>query len=70
MPVRMGMWGLGFVAILLWVAVCVPVLASAQIDLIGDVRSQLAQNSFSAAESELRTYYYCVISVIPPLRFK
>jgi thiol-disulfide isomerase/thioredoxin len=52
----MGMWGLGFVAILLWVAVCVPVLASAQIDLIGDVRSQLAQNSFSAAESELRTY--------------
>jgi thiol-disulfide isomerase/thioredoxin len=50
------MWGLVFVAILLWVAVCVPALASTQIDLIGDIRTQLAQNSFSAAESELRTY--------------
>jgi len=28
----------------------------AQGDLVGDVRTQLAQNSFSAAESELRTY--------------
>ena len=53
---RMGKRGLVFVAILLWVPVCVPVPALAQIDLIGDVRTQLAQNSFSAAESELRTY--------------
>ena len=52
----MGKWGLLFVAILLGVPVCVPVLASAQIDLIGDVRTQLAQNSFSAAESELHAY--------------
>jgi thiol-disulfide isomerase/thioredoxin len=52
----MGKWGLVFAAILLWAPVCVPVLASTQIDLIGDVRTQLAQNSFSAAESELRTY--------------
>jgi len=47
----MGKWGLVFAGILLWVA---PI--SAQADLIGDVRAQLAQNSFSAAESELRTY--------------
>ena len=30
--------------------------SSAQADLVGDIRAQLAQNSFSAAESELRTY--------------
>jgi thiol-disulfide isomerase/thioredoxin len=47
----MGKWGLVFAGILLWVA---PI--SAQVDLIGDVRAQLAQNSFSTAESELRTY--------------
>jgi thiol-disulfide isomerase/thioredoxin len=47
----MGKWGLVFVGILLWVA-----SIRAQADLIGDVRAQLAQNSFSAAESELRTY--------------
>jgi hypothetical protein len=54
----MGKWGLVFAAILVWAPVRVPVavLASTQIDLIGDVRTQLAQNSFSAAESELRTY--------------
>jgi thiol-disulfide isomerase/thioredoxin len=52
----MGKWGLVFVAILLWAPVCVPVLASTQIDLIADVRTQLAQNSFSAAESELHVY--------------
>lgn len=50
----MGKWGLAFVATLLWVAVCVPTFA--QIDLIGEVRTQLAQNSFSAAESELHAY--------------
>jgi len=47
----MGKWGLVFVGILLWVA-----SIRAQADLIGDVRAQLAQNSFSAAESELRIY--------------
>ena len=46
----MGAWGPVCVTILLSVS------AVAQGDLIDDVRSQLAQNSFSAAESELRTY--------------
>jgi thiol-disulfide isomerase/thioredoxin len=46
----MRKWGLVFAAILLCVA------SGAQADLIGDVRAQLAQNSFSAAESELRSY--------------
>lgn len=32
------------------------VTSSAQADLIGDVRAQLAQNSFAAADSELRAY--------------
>jgi len=36
-------------------ALCVPFLI-AQIDLIGDVRSDLGQNSFSAAEGKLRDY--------------
>jgi thiol-disulfide isomerase/thioredoxin len=48
---RMGKWGLVFAGIFYWVA---PICAQA--DLIGDVRAQLAQNSFSAAESELRAY--------------
>ena len=30
--------------------------SSAQVDLVDDVRTQLAQNSFAAAESELQTY--------------
>jgi thiol-disulfide isomerase/thioredoxin len=47
----MGKWGLVIAGILLWVA---PICAQA--DLIGDVRTQLEQNSFSAAESELRAY--------------
>jgi thiol-disulfide isomerase/thioredoxin len=47
---RMGAWGSVFVGILLGVS------AVAQGGLIDDVRGQLAQNSFSAAESELRTY--------------
>src|SRR6202158_5370783 len=54
MPFRMGKWGLVFAGILLWAPMYVPVLAQA--DLVGEVRAQLAQNSFSAAESELRTY--------------
>lgn len=36
-------------------AFCVPFL-TAQSDLIGDIRSDLGQNSFSAAEAELRDY--------------
>jgi thiol-disulfide isomerase/thioredoxin len=42
------------VGVLLCFSLNVP--SSAQADLIGDVRAQLAQNSFSAADSELRTY--------------
>jgi len=47
----MGKRPLVFAAILLWVP---PI--QAQADLIGDIRAQLAQNSFSAAESELKNY--------------
>src|SRR5271157_4923949 len=54
MRIQMGTWALVCAGILLWVPLSVP--SSAQADLVGDVRSQLAQNSFSAAESELRTY--------------
>ncbi len=50
----MGKWGLSVAGILLCAPLCVPL--AGQADLIGDVRVQLAQNSFSAAESELRTY--------------
>ena len=46
----MGAWGPVLVGILLCVSL------AAQGDLIDDVRGQLAQNSYSAAESELRTY--------------
>jgi thiol-disulfide isomerase/thioredoxin len=46
----MAVWALVFLGILFGV----PVVA--QTDLIGDVRAHLAQNFFSAAESELRTY--------------
>jgi len=51
MRIRMGKWPLVFAGILFWVA---PL--GAQADLIGDVRAQLAQNSFSTAESELKNY--------------
>jgi thiol-disulfide isomerase/thioredoxin len=51
----MGKWGLACAGILFYVAPW-GALSSAQADLVGDVRAQLAQNSFSAAESELRTY--------------
>jgi thiol-disulfide isomerase/thioredoxin len=47
----MGQWCLVFAGILSGVA-----LSFAQADLIVDVRVQLAQNAFSAAESELRAY--------------
>ncbi len=44
--------------ILVSALLCCPssIPTSAQTDLVGDIRAQLAQNSFSAAESELRTY--------------
>jgi thiol-disulfide isomerase/thioredoxin len=47
---RMGAWGSVLVGILLGVS------AVAQGGLIDDINGLLAQNSFSAAESELRTY--------------
>lgn len=53
MHIRMRTSGFVF-ALFLGVAVCVTVFA--QGDLIGDIRTQLAQNSFSTAESELRAY--------------
>jgi thiol-disulfide isomerase/thioredoxin len=51
MRIRMGKWSLVFAGICFWVA---PL--GAQADLIGDIRAQLAQNSFPAAESELKNY--------------
>src|SRR5713226_6347836 len=51
MRIRMGKWSLVFAGICFWVA---PL--GAQADLVGDIRAQLAQNSFSAAESELKNY--------------
>jgi len=47
----MGKWGLACAGICLWFA---PI--AAETDLVGDVRAHLAQNSFSVAESELRSY--------------
>jgi thiol-disulfide isomerase/thioredoxin len=51
MRIRFVAWGLVVAGILLDV---VPIRAQA--DLIGDIRAQLAQNSFSAADSELKNY--------------
>jgi len=51
MRIRIQQWGLVVAGVLLCVA-----SMHAQGDLIEDVRTQLAQNSFSTAESELRTY--------------
>jgi thiol-disulfide isomerase/thioredoxin len=59
MRIRTGKWGLVSAGILLWVASFVtstPLVVQAGDDIIGDVRAQLAQNSFSAAESELSAY--------------
>ena len=59
MRIRTGKWGLVSAGILLWVASFVtstPLVVQAGDDIIGDVRAQLAQNGFSAAESQLRTY--------------
>ncbi|MGB6386842.1 MAG: TlpA disulfide reductase family protein [Terriglobales bacterium] len=51
MRIRVEKWSLVFATIFLCLA---PLFA--QSDLIGDVRTQLAQNSFAAADSELSTY--------------
>jgi cytochrome c biogenesis protein CcmG/thiol:disulfide interchange protein DsbE len=50
MRIRRGAWAPVFAVVFL----CVSVVA--QTDLVGDVRVQLTQGSFSAAESELRAY--------------
>jgi thiol-disulfide isomerase/thioredoxin len=55
MRTRTRRWGLVFAGILIAV-VSGAAVSFAQADLIGDVRAQLAQNSFPAAESELRAY--------------
>ena len=54
MRIRMATLGLALIAVLLCCPLCTP--SAAQTDLVGEVRAQLAQNSFSAAEAELRTY--------------
>lgn len=54
MRIRIARLGFILVAALLCFASSIP--SSAQTDLIGDVRAQLAQNSFPAAEGELRAY--------------
>lgn len=51
MRIRIRKWGLVAAGVFLCVA-----STHAQVDLVEDVRTQLAQNSFSAAESELRSY--------------
>lgn len=51
MRIRVGKWRLILAGLLLWTA---PLFAQA--DLIGDVRTQLERNAFSAAEAELRSY--------------
>ena len=59
MRFRTGKLGLVSAVILLWVASWVtstPLVVQAGDDIIGDVRAQLAQNGFSAADSELRVY--------------
>ena len=51
MRIRTGKWPFVCAAFVL----CVPFLI-AQSELIGDIRSEIAQNSFSAAEAELKGY--------------
>lgn len=51
MRMRVVKWAFIFAGVFLWV----PAMP-AQTDLVGGVRAQLAQNSFSAAESELSSY--------------
>jgi thiol-disulfide isomerase/thioredoxin len=52
----MRIWMANRALIFVCIVFCVWNLASAQGDLVGNVRSQLAQNSFSTAEAELRSY--------------
>ncbi len=54
MRTRIARLGVVLAVALLWLPLCIP--SSAQTDLVAEVRAQLAQNSFSAAESELRSY--------------
>jgi thiol-disulfide isomerase/thioredoxin len=56
MRIHMARWVfvLGVAGVLLSFARGIP--AAAETDIIGDVRAQLAQNSFSTADSELRAY--------------
>jgi thiol-disulfide isomerase/thioredoxin len=54
MRISLGKWGLVFTGIIFCVSLAA--LSFAQTDLVGDVRAQLAQNSFSAAQSELSSY--------------
>jgi thiol-disulfide isomerase/thioredoxin len=54
MYIRFGRWALAHIAVLLFATFTVPL--QAQSDLIGDVRAQLAQSGFTAADSELRSY--------------
>ncbi len=54
MRIRIARLALICIAALLCFPLCVR--SYAQTDLVGEVRAQLVQNSFSAAEAELRTY--------------
>lgn len=54
MYMQFGRWALAHIAVLLFAIFILPL--QAQSDLIGDVRAQLAQNGFTAADSELRRY--------------
>ncbi len=60
MRIRVGNRGLGCVGIRTGILQCIAcglvLSSSAQAGLIEDVQAQVAQNSFTAAESELRTY--------------
>lgn len=56
MPIRIPHRGLVVPEVILCLVLFLALPASAQADLIGDIRAQLAQNSFAAADSELVTY--------------
>jgi thiol-disulfide isomerase/thioredoxin len=56
MYLRMGKRGLAFARICFLIASIIVAPLNAETDLVGDVRARLGQNSFSVAESELRTY--------------
>ncbi len=56
MWIRIGQWSATCAGILLCCVLSSSLLSSAQGELIGDIRTYLGQNSFSAAESELNAY--------------